>query len=102
MKLYQIAKLVRSKNAGPFMLTVDILFETDTNYQKVLRSKVLSAELIGEIFGIPPEKVDYYECPKARALKFSFPRKYNVGDFRDSDIFGGQYHARLVDVEIPI
>lgn len=100
MKLYEIAKLIRTKNAGPFMLTIDILFETKENYDKVLQSGKLTKKLIAKLYGIEESKVDYYECPLAYALKFSFPRPNIVGDFADSDIFGGQYHGPLVNIEI--
>lgn len=100
MKLYELAKLIRAKNAGPFMLTIDILFETKETYEKVLQSQKLTKKLIAELYNVPEEKVEYYECPLAYALKFSFPRKHFVGDFADSDIFGGQYHGPLVSIEV--
>ena len=100
MKLYELAKLIRAKNAGPFMLTIDILFEDEASYEKVIASKKLTQELIAELYKMPLEQIEYYELPLARAIKFSFPRKHIVGSFGDSDIFGGQEHWPLVDIEI--
>lgn len=101
MKLYEVAKLIRAKNAGPFMLTIDILFESQKKFEAVCASHVLTKELIGDLFHTPAEEVQYYESPLAMAIKFSIPRPTTVGDFHDTDIFGGQFHAPLVNIEIP-
>lgn len=102
MKLYELAKLIRSKNASPFMITIDILFETDECFKKLVKSKLLSKNLISKLYNIAEDKIQYFECPQARAIKFSYPRKVFAGDFEDSDIFGCQYHAPLVNIEVPI
>lgn len=101
MKLYEVAKLIRAKNAGPFMLTVDILFASQEQYEHVIKSGVLTKAYIGNLLHIPEKQVEYYESPLALAVKFSFPRPVPVGDFYDDDIFGGQFHAPLVNIEIP-
>lgn len=100
MKLHEMAKLIRTKNAGPFMLTIDILFETKEDYDRALLSKKLTRALIAEQYNISEDIVEYYECPLAYAIKFSFPRPNFVGAFEDTDIFGGQYHGPLVNIEI--
>ena len=46
-------------------------------------------------------QVQYYESPLAMAIKFSIPRPTPCGDFYDTDMFGGQFHAPLVNIEIP-
>ena len=102
MKLYQLAKLIRSKNAGPFMLTIDILFETDEVFNEVINSGVLTKECIGSTFGVDPQIVDYYELPLAKAIKFSFPRPHVSGDIDDDDVYGAQFHGPLVTLEIPV
>ena len=102
MKLYQLAKLIRSKNAGPFMLTIDILFETDELFSEVVRSGALSKECIAGLFDIAPEQIDYYELPLAKAIKFSFPRTHVSGDPDDTDVYGAQFHGPLVNLEIPV
>ena len=101
MKLYQYARLIRGKNAGPYVMTIDILFETQENYQHVIGSGILTNALIAELYEVPVEQVERYESPLAQALKFSFPRKVPVGDFWEMDLFGGQMHAPLVNIEIP-
>ncbi|MET3506212.1 DUF4387 domain-containing protein [Halalkalibacter oceani] len=101
MKLYEWASLIRAKNAGPFMLTIDILFETEEALQHVHNSGILSAAFISNVYHVPEAQVESYLCEEAKAIKFSFPRPHAAGDFEDKDVFGGQYHAPLVNVEIP-
>ena len=100
VKLYEIAKLIRSKNAGPFMLTLDIIFETDEIYNKVVDADILSAELISKLYDVSIEKVEHYKLPLARAIKFSFPRNIPSGGFYDEDVYGAQFHEPLVNLEI--
>jgi hypothetical protein len=100
MKLCDIAKLIRSKNAGPFMLTIDILFEDEKSYQQIKRSKRLNPKLISNIYGVPENKIKLFECDDAYAIKISFPRLVSSGDIGDNDVFGGQQHGPLVYLEI--
>lgn len=99
--LGELAQLVRSKNAGPFTLTFDIVFADTETYEKVKRSGVISRQLFSDVYRVPLEDVLYIEHDVALALKASIPRPIPSGDPRDTDIFGGQQHGPLVDLEIP-
>ena len=101
-RLWQLAKLVRAKNAGPFTLTFDILFADAATYQQVKASRVLSRELFASLYGVPPDQVMFFEHDSALAIKASIPRPVPSGDPEDSDVFGGQQHGPLVDLEIPL
>lgn len=101
MKLYEYAQLVRSKNAGPFMLTIDIIFPTDDVYRKVLKSGALEADGVAKLLNIPVNVIKRYELPLARAIKFSYPRSVPCGDFLDEDLYGCQQHRNLVYLDIP-
>ncbi len=100
MKLKDIAKVVRSKNAGPFALTMDIMFETMEAYQKVKDSKVLGPEVVAGLYAVPVEKVRYFESDAAKAIKFTIPRPRPSGDILDGDIYGAQQHGPLMEIEI--
>ncbi|MBI3967748.1 MAG: DUF4387 domain-containing protein [Chloroflexi bacterium] len=100
-KLKDVAKLVRSKNAGPFMLTFDVLFDDPATYARARDARILGPEVISRIYGVPVEKVQYYEYDAARALKATIPRPIASGDLGDSDIYGGQQHGPLLDLEVP-
>jgi uncharacterized protein DUF4387 len=102
VRLSQCASLIRSKNAGPFALTFDVIFSSAPLYERVKGSGVLTAELFAEIYGVPVADVDAFECDQALAFKFSIPRPRIQGDFGDGDMHGGQQYAPLLDIEVPI
>lgn len=99
--LARLARLIRSKNAGPFELTFDIMFEDAATYERVKRSGALSREAVAAFYGLPPEKVKFFYCDNALAVKASIPRPATQGDLADSDGHGGQQYAPLMDIEIP-
>lgn len=99
--LGDLAKLIRSKNAGAFMLTFDVMFETEDVYRKVLASRVLTRESFAGLYRLPPDEVLFFEHDAAHAIKISIPRPYFQGDLEDGDAYGGQQHAPLVDLEVP-
>ncbi len=49
MKLSDLAQVIRSKNAGPRRLTLDIMFATDADYRKAAQSPALGPEAIGRL-----------------------------------------------------
>ena len=100
-KLWELAKLVRSKNAGPFVLTFDIMFDDAETYTRVKAARVLSSEIVARLYGLQRDDVLFFECDNALAIKFSLPRPVFSGDLGDSDVFGGQQYAPLLDIEVP-
>jgi Domain of unknown function (DUF4387) len=101
VKLSQCASLIRSKNAGPFALTFDVMFSTVAAYERVKRSGVLTASRFAEIYDVPVGEVEAFDCDQALAFKFSIPRPLVQGDFGDGDMHGGQQYAPLLDIEVP-
>ena len=101
-KLYELAKMIRSKNAGPFMESIDILFADRATYDKVLATGALSAAAVASLYGIDENSVSQHNLPLANAVKFSFPRKHPSGDFLDDDLYGCQQHQPMVNLEIPV
>jgi hypothetical protein len=90
--------LIRSKDAGPFMLTLDLFF-TDADARRAFMSAgVFSAERIGELYSVDPALVQIFELPDIDALKISFPRPVASGEFGDTDITGGQQYGVLVEM----
>jgi hypothetical protein len=99
-KLYELAKLIRSKNAGPFQLTIDVMFEDRATYERVLSSGVLSAERFTELYGTPGEEVRIINYDAANAIKITIPRPVTSGDLGDGDMMGGQLYGPIVDLEV--
>jgi len=101
MQLGDIARLIRSKNAGPFVLTIDIMFEEMEDYDRVVRSELITPALVERLYGVPAARIRVFEVPEALAIKISFPRPVPSGELNDTDIFGGQLYAPFVTLEVP-
>ncbi len=100
MRLSDIAQVIRSKNAGPRRLTLDIMFGSDADYQRVLQSEALSTEAVARLYRVPPEAVTIIPYPVGRAIKVVMARSIMAGDPGDFDVYGAQQHAPLLSVEI--
>ena len=97
--LGEIAHVVRSKNAGPFWLTLDVFFRSDADLAHVAR--FLTAELVGALYGVDASVVKRFELPEIKAMKFSMPRPVVAGSFADRDLHAGQQHVPLALLPIP-
>src|SRR5260370_29402451 len=95
-ELWEFTKLIRSKNAGPFELTFDIMFKDADCFDQVMKSGGLSAEAIAELYKIEPGQVQFFVIKQLLAVKISIPRRVFSGDMRDTDVYGGQVSAPLL------
>lgn len=100
-QLAELARLIRSKNAGPFQLTFDIMFSDDLTYQRVKRAPTLTRGIVAGLYGIAEADTLFFHCDNAWAVKISIPRPYTQGDLLDADSHGGQQYAPLMTIEIP-
>ncbi|MCF6093855.1 DUF4387 domain-containing protein [Microaerobacter geothermalis] len=102
-KLAELAKTIRSKNAGTDKITFDIIFREEENYKLVKESKQITKEKIAQLFGISKERIcDFVEFDPAYAIKFTILRSTPSGSPGEGDIFGCQQYPPLLDIEIPI
>ena len=99
-ELWEYTKLIRSKNAGPFELTFDIMFKERSGYDLVLQSGKLSARSVADLYRLPEKEVRFFAIEQILALKLSIPRKIFSGDVADTDVYGGQFHGPLVRMRI--
>jgi hypothetical protein len=101
-KLSEIAKTIRSKNAGVDKITFDVIFADRADYDLVRRSGVLSRAAVCRIFGIPESRItDYVEFDPALAIKFTMFRTVSSGSPGDADIFGSQQYGPLLGIAVP-
>jgi hypothetical protein len=98
--LGELASLIRSKNAGPFELTFDIMFDDAESYARVKRSGAVSQDVVAKLYGLPSDAVKFFFADSALAIKASIPRSVFQGDIGDPDGHGGQQYAPLIDIEI--
>jgi hypothetical protein len=102
-RITDIAKVIRSKNAGPFELTLDIIFDSPEHYRIVKEKSFFTKQLVAELYGIPVEAVSaviYFD--PAHAVKIVLKRPIYSGSPGDTDVYGAQQHAPLLGISIEI
>lgn len=101
MRLGDFATVLRSKNAGPFLLTFDVLFAGDEEFERVRQSGCLTRDTVAAAYGVSPnEIIDFAYYDFARAVKFSMRRPVPSGAPADSDVYGAQQHVPLAEIEV--
>jgi hypothetical protein len=102
-KLVDLAKTIRSKNAGVDKITFDVIFPDRESYDRVRRSGALSREAICKLYGIAPSRIsDHVAFDPALAIKFTIYRTVPSGSVGDGDIFGSQHYGPLLGIEVPL
>jgi uncharacterized protein DUF4387 len=99
-ELWTLTKLIRSKNAGPFELTFDIMFKDRGSFQQAVKSGSFTREEIARRYRVPPDSVKLFFLENISTIKISIPRSVPSGDACDTDIYGGQFHSPLVRMQI--
>ncbi len=92
---------VRSKNAGPFWITLDVFLADDADFALLTRSGVLTPQVVASLYRVNLAAVRYFELPTIRAVKVSFPRPVVAGSFEDHDLHAGQQHVPLASIVLP-
>lgn len=101
MRLYDLARVIRSKNAGPFTLTIDLVFETRDDFARALASEALSAQSIAELYGVDAPTVRVMPFEPVLTIKVSMPRPgASSGAPGDTDVYGCSQHFPLADCRI--
>jgi Domain of unknown function (DUF4387) len=102
-RLAEIAKTIRSKNAGVDKITFDVIFAGRADYDLVRRSGALTRAAVCRIFGIAESRItDWVEFDPALAIKFTISRTLSSGSPGDADIFGSQQYGPLLDILVPV
>ena len=103
VKLSDLAKTIRSKNAGTDKITFDIIFREKGNYELVKKSGAISKGKIARLYGIEENRIsDFVEFDPAYAIKYTIYREKPSGSPGDADIFGSQQYSPLLDIEVPV
>ncbi|GAB1483859.1 DUF4387 domain-containing protein [Treponema sp.] len=100
IKLIDFARVIRSKNSGPFELTLDVLFKDRETYELFRDRKLFDEALIAQLYGLPLSDVlGVVWFDPANAVKATLRRLIASGSPGDSDIYGAQQHGPLLDLE---
>jgi len=100
MRLYDEAFVCRSKNAGPFQVTIDLMFSSAESYRKVLDSPNFTREKIAPLYQIAPDRIEIKPFERILTIKVVLPRRHGSGSPADTDVYGSQQHFPLGNLEI--
>ena len=99
-RLDEVCRHVRSKNAGPFWVTVDLFFRDEETYRRYRDSPSIGPELFARLYGTDPALVKHLPVDSLHMVKISYPRTDAQGWAGERDMHSGQQYARLLDVEM--
>ena len=91
-------KQIRSKNAGPFWITIDIFCGSKEAYKEVRNS--LDNVKIVKLLQIPGQTLKRFEIDSLNVIKLSFPRKIVQGHIHDRDMHGAQLAVLLSEMDL--
>lgn len=93
-----LAKSVRSKNAGPFWLTIDMFFDDRESFEQVCNT--LCDAVVAERLGASADDLQRYELDDLLVLKFSLPRPHVQGAHRDRDMHGAAWACLIAEIVV--
>ena len=96
----QTAKYLRSKNAGPFWLTIDAFCHSVKDTEKIAATFERERTWIAEVFCVAPEHVNIFCLPEIQVAKVSVPRVPTGGSTEERDMHGGQQYVTLLDLKV--
>ena len=94
-----LVEKVRSKNAGPFWLTVDIFCKANRPVEDI--SDLLTDDQVAALFAVEAGVIQRYALPEIGVLKFSLPRPKVQGTREDRDMHGASFAILLEELEVP-
>ena len=101
-RLVDLACMLRSKNSGPFLITLDVFFDDLAAYRRVVESGVLCRQTIKKCYQLSDEQlVGIYCFEAALGIKITYHRPISSGTCGDRDVYGAQQHAPLMGLFIP-
>ena len=100
-KLKKLAEVIRSKNAGALLITLDIMFNDRATYEQVRDSSALTPRSLSQLYNVSDNEIAIIPFDVALAIKITLPRAVIAGSPGDTDVYGAQQHAPLMNIEIP-
>jgi hypothetical protein len=99
--LGDFATEVRSKNAGPFWVTLETFMKDSAGYAIAADESFLNEQVIAGLYRVDAGQVRFFRIPSLNVVKISFPRPVAQGSVRDRDIHAGQHHVPLATLAVP-
>jgi hypothetical protein len=102
-QLIDVAEVIRSKNSGPYELTLDLIFRDRQFYRRVCAQKVFTKELIADLYRVNPDQIlAIIEFEPAKAIKINLRRPIASGNLGETDVYGAQQHAPLLGMKFDL
>lgn len=102
-RLYDLAAVIRSKNSGPFQITLDVLFDQEEIYYAVKESGFIRKEKIASLYRMDENRIQepvFFDT--ALGFKITYDRNISSGTGGDRDVYGAQQHAPLSEMKIAL
>lgn len=101
--LSELTSVIRSKNSGPYELTLDMMFLSRDIYKKVCMADAINEAVICGLYKVTPDKIiNIVRFDPANAIKVTIVRPICSGDLGETDVYGAQQHAPLLDLLIDL
>jgi Domain of unknown function (DUF4387) len=99
-RLKDVCRYIRSKNAGPFWVTVDLFFDSADSYAAFHGDPAISADNIAAIYGVDRAHVKRFEVKSLNMVKISYPRTSPQGGVVERDMHSGQQFVPLLELQL--
>jgi hypothetical protein len=99
-RIRDVCSHIRSKNAGPFWITVDLFFDGEANYRRYKDTPSLNGDLFARLYGADPRFLKRVAVDSLRIVKISYPRPHPQGWLHERDMHSGQQFVPLLDLQI--
>ena len=100
-RLSDISNIIRSKNSGPYELTLDIIFKSEEDFKMICEKNIINEDLICKLYKINKEDIiNIVKFQPANAIKITIKRLIPSGNLGETDVYGAQQHAPLLSIEL--
>ncbi|KAL2071940.1 hypothetical protein VTL71DRAFT_11283 [Oculimacula yallundae] len=104
--LTDIAPVIRSKNSGPYDITIDVVFASPMVYDILKKSDLLNKSTIARLYHLDESSLIWCGFfDQALAFKATIPRMRNgkpvsSGAYMETDVHASQQYAGLLDLKL--
>ncbi len=95
-----VSRYVRSKNAGPFWMTIDVFCDTREDYETIKKSKDILPEKVAALYDVDIDSIMFFFADDLLTVKFSMPKVNPQGHKYESDMHSGQQFVKILDLEL--
>jgi hypothetical protein len=93
--------MIRSRNAGSFLVSIDVIFRDEATYRRALDANVFDPSRIGELYHLDASAVRVIPHEITFGVKVTMPRQAPSGAVNDSDIDSAQSYVPLLALGVP-